>query len=426
MLISTQTMIPLSFKNKALAAAIFAVSTMYFGRKRDDCKLQRLGRTAYSTALGCFRSELSQAFNSMAGQERQKELSVLVSLALMLFECLANGPNEEGFSHHLNGVLDIIKLSGPQSLQSPASTAAYNTIRGIVFSEGLRGRKETFLATDYWTIVPYQFTTKTPRDLLLDITLQIPTLLERSDRLLHRFTERDANEQRHINGQDSQYPRHTETIKFIQDCDCLIHKLSNWIQYMQELEKGPLWWYSGESGSYIGEPTTENRRLLNLECEGSTHQMPTIYFSSPRVPGLVIYYWSGMLELSTSILSVRKHRHSDIFYPMLGELLGGDSPSMSMNIGNVTEIAMNICQTIIHHISFLEGCTMTPVSLKLTQEYFTCILSYDYHGCWGDVSDTVHNHEMARIGLEYCKKGQEILQNARKKSSKYTDIVELE
>jgi hypothetical protein len=47
---------------------------------------------------------------------------------------LANGPNGEGYKHHFNAALNLIKLSGPESFQPPVARQIYTTIRSIAVS----------------------------------------------------------------------------------------------------------------------------------------------------------------------------------------------------------------------------------------------------------------------------------------------------
>ena len=81
-----QVILPLAFRNRALDAAIFAASTMYLGRLRDDAKLRGLAMAAYPTALGWFRSELVLAFESKAQQRSQEDLVMAIVLSLLLYE----------------------------------------------------------------------------------------------------------------------------------------------------------------------------------------------------------------------------------------------------------------------------------------------------------------------------------------------------
>lgn len=83
---SAQTILPLAFMNKALGAAIFAVSTMYLGKLRGDAKLRSLAMAAYPSALSLFHSELFLVFGSKAGRTYQKISAVATALSLLFFE----------------------------------------------------------------------------------------------------------------------------------------------------------------------------------------------------------------------------------------------------------------------------------------------------------------------------------------------------
>jgi hypothetical protein len=49
-------------------------------------------------------------------------------------QLLANGPDGEGFHHHLNGALDLIKACGVERLQPSIIREIYSTIRSIAVS----------------------------------------------------------------------------------------------------------------------------------------------------------------------------------------------------------------------------------------------------------------------------------------------------
>ena len=230
-----------------------------------------------------------------------------------------------------------------------------------------------FLAADHWATIPYQYSTKTPRELLLDITLHIPGLLERCDQIkLLGSTEGDnAEDQRRAKGCYFQSTRCSQALEYFQDCDSLIQNLYDWLESLQESEKRPLWWYSEASALTARQQPSTPSQPVNPDDGSKVHQSSVIHFSSPRIPGLLMHYWTGLLELSTAMLEVRNLFRHDTLYATSCGILGVDSPSMSIDADRPSELALRICQTAMHLGSSLEGRTMIYVPVQVAENYFT-------------------------------------------------------
>jgi hypothetical protein len=279
----------------------------------------------------------------------------------------------------------------------------------VQLNEAYQRREAVFLSADPWITIPYQFSTKTPRELLLDIVLDIPGLIERSDQMKQLwstpgFTAENRTRVNEAYLQDLQCIRATE---YLQECDSLLRKLQNWLNYLQASEKGPIWWLS--------EATADNkmsidisRQPANLDGWIESHQSLRIQFSSARIPGLLISYWTGLLELSMAILEVRHFFHHDTLLLTSREALGVNSLSMSIEVDNLNDIAMHISKTGMLLAVSLEGCTMAYVPLKLTQDYFLHVLS----NCGGHACDELMwRYGRAQIGLEWSKKALEMMKS---------------
>lgn len=85
MTISAQAVLPLAFRNQALDAALFAVSTMYLGRLNRDAKLRRLALAAYPNALNRFHSELV-LLSGIKSEQRCQVSAVSIATSLLFFE----------------------------------------------------------------------------------------------------------------------------------------------------------------------------------------------------------------------------------------------------------------------------------------------------------------------------------------------------
>jgi hypothetical protein len=114
------------------------------------------------------------------------------------------------------------------------------------FWVALSQRKSTFLAETPWITIPYESYTKTHREVLQDLHLQIPDLLECADQIKHiNLAEGDVKEERKDTLDYSQEARQCrQSFEFLRDCDTLIQDIDSWLEVLQNSEGKPLWWYS--------------------------------------------------------------------------------------------------------------------------------------------------------------------------------------
>jgi hypothetical protein len=251
-----------------------------------------------------------------------------------------------------------------------------------------------FLAADNWANIPYQSATKAYREVLLDITLHIPGLLERCDQMKRLKSTKDDNtqDQRHADALSALISPYCQAIEYLRDCDSLIQKLYSWLESLEELEKAPLWWYS-----------------RNPDAGSNFQQSSLIHFLNARIAGQLICYWTGLLQLYIAILEVRELFRQDTLFATHCKILGADSPSMSIDMNRPSQFAVRICQTGVYLGSSLEGCTVAFVPLELAEKYFNQVLATEWQSDWGDENDRVRYYERARIGLKCSKLGFEKL-----------------
>lgn len=273
--------------------------------------------------------------------------------------------------------------------------------------EALKSRKATFLASKQWFTITNKLSIKNHRQLLLDIVAHIPGLLERGDqlKLLGPTELKDTTNLGATDRGCHQSVQSLQIIEYFGNCDSIIRKLHSWLQSLEESEGGRVWWYSDEANP------DENRQQRHAEKSNEDIYCSTIHFSNPWIPGVVIYYWSSLLELSSTILEVRQLiNHNSPYAPCL-RVLSADSPSLFMRLETVNEFAIHLCQTVIHLSSTLEGCTMSYIPAELAEQYFTRLLSTNHENLLHKDADYLRNREKAYIGLQLCKKGLDILRS---------------
>lgn len=271
--------------------------------------------------------------------------------------------------------------------------------------EALKSRKKTLLASDHWSAITRKLSTKNYRQSLLDFVAHIPGLLERGDdiKLFGLTSNKDAETQDYLGSLSFQNPQVRQIMDYFQDCDSLIRKLRLWLKSVEEAEGGRLWWHSDET---IGNECSQQEHLRS-----NSPYSPVIQFPNSWIPGILIFYWSGLLELSSTILEIRRLFVHSTLYAACFDLLGADSPCMSMDLETPGQLAVLVCQTVIHLSSSLEGCTMSHIPAVLAENYFIRLLS---DSCQRDLEADIgpsKDYETACMGLDLCMKGQGILRS---------------
>lgn len=190
---------------------------------------------------------------------------------------------------------------------------------------------------------------------------------------------------------------------YFQACDSIIHKLHLWLKSVEHVEGGRLWWHSDE--------TVQGECFQHQDLKSERHNTPRILFSNSWIPGILVYYWSGLLELSATVLDIRRLFIHDTFSAAYLDSLGADSPCLEMDFDTPNQLAVLISETVIHLSSSLEGCTMSHVPAVLAENYFIRLLS---DSCLRHLEDDLgysKNYETACMGLNLCMKGQEIIRS---------------
>lgn len=82
-----------------------------------------------------------------------------------------------------------------------------------------------------------------------------------------------------------------------------------------------------------------------------------------------------------------------------------------MDLDAPNQLAVLICETVIHLISSLEGCTMSHIPAALAENYFIRLLSDSCHRHLEDNLGYSKNYETACMGLDLCMRGQEIIRS---------------
>ncbi|KAF2003145.1 hypothetical protein P154DRAFT_111674 [Amniculicola lignicola CBS 123094] len=153
----------------ALAAAQLAVSN------RNHQLINRC-RSLYGTALSQMVTSITQP-----GAAEEDEI-LLATHLLTLYEVFVGVADGQGFFYHFQGVLRILKQRGPASIQSKLSMGLLHGIRYHSLSIGFTLRKAQMLAAPEWIKVTSQEAQLDPWVAIMDACIQIPGILERTEK----------------------------------------------------------------------------------------------------------------------------------------------------------------------------------------------------------------------------------------------------
>lgn len=177
----TSVLLELSQTEPALDLAFSALSISRVGRSNNDLRLVKESTKIYGRAL----KDLQKA---LYDESRMHTAEVLAACSLLgLYEIFEGGDamnRSVGWISHAAGAARLIEVRGPHDHVDRQSHHVFLGARlPILFSAILR-RKKTFLAQQEWLTVPWQsMPCKTYHDVLVDLAVNIPGLLEDFDRL---------------------------------------------------------------------------------------------------------------------------------------------------------------------------------------------------------------------------------------------------
>lgn len=273
----------------------------------------------------------------------------------------------------------------------------------LKLSDALENRKAAFLATDNWAAITNRLSSKSYREQLLDILLQIPGVLELWDQMKHLQLEEIIGDELCAVAHYSQSYPLSHVRELLRMTNYLFQNLGKWLESLQLAEQAPLWAYSEHINlSTHMRPTTFHGRV--------TYQPTTIHFPNPKIPGLIINYWAGLLELGNLIVDVR-NMFCYKTTPPISDLLAVDCPSASITSGSLTQLALDISQTAMLLCSSIEGCTMADTPLRLAERHLKRVLSGVSRYAETDINP-LRDYDAAELGLLCNKRATAMMQNA--------------
>lgn len=175
-----------------LSDSLLAMALTFAGKDRKNPDICTASLRHYSKALMGLRRGL--AIGPRALSENQVDMSLITCLACAMYEMTSN-KSFTALVHHLQGVGAILKDNGVENLQSSTSRRVFWEYRVMEITISLITRRSSFLSLAEWLNPSWRPTDphdKNPLQTLLDVALQIPSLMERFDTFSH-LTERDIS-----------------------------------------------------------------------------------------------------------------------------------------------------------------------------------------------------------------------------------------
>ncbi|OCK77176.1 hypothetical protein K432DRAFT_304821 [Lepidopterella palustris CBS 459.81] len=164
-------------RREALPSAIDAVCAAQLASTYRDAPLVHRSRSLYGTAL-------SQLIKSLSVRDATNDDETLLATYLLgIFEIYLGNSGGTGFLSHTQGILQLLNSRGPVTIKSKLALLVFNGTRYNSFCIGLVGRKAIFLDEADWLQVTSEISKTDPWVALMDIAIEVPRLLESSDKL---------------------------------------------------------------------------------------------------------------------------------------------------------------------------------------------------------------------------------------------------
>lgn len=156
-----------------------AFSALILSRVSEESKDYQLDEA--STLL--YGNSLQDLQAALLDPERLYSDDILIaSLLLAVYEVFQGSTiDSSSWLSHAYGAARLIELRGPERHKTDQAHQAFLASRISTIYAGILQRKATYLATEEWRTVPWESQHRTYFDRLIDISTELPGLLERLD-----------------------------------------------------------------------------------------------------------------------------------------------------------------------------------------------------------------------------------------------------
>ncbi|KAH8649982.1 hypothetical protein BX600DRAFT_473907 [Xylariales sp. PMI_506] len=164
-----------------LKLSLAAVSACMLGVQNRDKQATSSGWEFYGKAL----THLAKSFSHLSVHQRL--VAIITCRFLALFEIFCAGDNEQDavklspWTFHNTGELSLILGTNPTIYQQGAAHRIFTDGRSHLVAINIMNRKASILGQQGWKTTPWEKISKSPKDMLLDVMVDIPEILELSD-----------------------------------------------------------------------------------------------------------------------------------------------------------------------------------------------------------------------------------------------------
>ncbi|OAP59634.1 hypothetical protein AYL99_06932 [Fonsecaea erecta] len=365
-----RSLLPLARRSERhiLDKSIFCLLTMYLSLLVKDPRLTEMARAAYTSAVQEFRLFIGSRFaaNLAHPETSYCQLFLALSTTLQLFEYVNDlGKTRWGFLTHYEGMLQLLQISGPDVYQSPHLLQSFSGLRGIIIFITLQKRRPSVLSEPQWIYRPFFCRPKTRREILHDIALGIPTLLHRADDLIPMLVQNPQGDQSGPSdlSHELRIARGlaADFAKVKADLEAWLHNLE------QSCSPDPIYW---STDTVVDHPYSHSDPMCVPSFEDPKYQLR---FRDGQKAGVLICYWSFMLELLMSLIDVQT---AVVTLAASGvnsdaeDIINAVCEDMDANRAAADNSAFLILQSIPYLNCCLEGVFVMQSPLSLVQRYF--------------------------------------------------------
>ncbi|KAF5522109.1 hypothetical protein CGCA056_v006564 [Colletotrichum aenigma] len=141
-----------------------------------------LRRTLIAMSLSTLGQKDGQAYSTAKGFQTYVQALSEVNLLYGTQERVqADGSQVKSWHNHNLGELALIQQRGPKSFIEGHAHHIFSGVRMHLAIAGCMSRKRSFLSDMAWKTVPWAKIPKTPKDVMLDILIDVPAVLEEVD-----------------------------------------------------------------------------------------------------------------------------------------------------------------------------------------------------------------------------------------------------
>ncbi|OAL22927.1 hypothetical protein AYO22_06835 [Fonsecaea multimorphosa] len=229
----------------------------------------------------------------------------------------------------------------------------------------LQRRRPNFLSEPKWIYMPFFCRPKTRRELLHDIALEIPSLLHRADDLIPSLLKSPHGDPGRL---DDLLQKLRVAQELVADFAKVKSDLEAWLHnFKQSCSPAPIYW---STDTVMDNPYSHSDPMCTPNLEDPKYQLR---FRDGQKAGVLICYWSFILELLMSLLDVQI---------AVSTLAGSESATevkditkamcedLDANRAAADDNAFLILQSIPYLTCCLEGVFVTQSPLSLVQRYF--------------------------------------------------------